>query len=60
MSTRSMILITGKDEYHTQTYSLCIAMLPPTNKSSGEWARTTDPMINSHLLYQLSYTGIKN
>jgi hypothetical protein len=24
---------------------------------SPTWARTTDPMINSHLLYQLSYRG---
>ncbi len=24
---------------------------------SPAWARTTDPMINSHLLYQLSYRG---
>ena len=25
---------------------------------SGGWARTSDPMINSHLLYQLSYAEI--
>ena len=25
---------------------------------SGDWARTSDPTINSRLLYQLSYTGI--
>ena len=25
---------------------------------SPSWARTSDPMINSHLLYQLSYRGI--
>ncbi len=24
---------------------------------SSSWARTSDPMINSHLLYQLSYRG---
>ena len=24
---------------------------------SPTWARTRDPMINSHLLYQLSYRG---
>ncbi len=26
---------------------------------SPTWTRTTDPMINSHLLYQLSYRGIE-
>ncbi len=26
---------------------------------SPNWTRTSDPMINSHLLYQLSYRGIK-
>jgi hypothetical protein len=25
---------------------------------SGGWARTSDPMINSHLLYQLSYAEL--
>jgi hypothetical protein len=25
---------------------------------STTWTRTRDPMINSHLLYQLSYCGI--
>ena len=24
------------------------------------WARTRDPMINSHLLYQLSYRGLRS
>ena len=26
---------------------------------STTWTRTRDPMINSHLLYQLSYRGIR-
>lgn len=26
---------------------------------SPAWARTTDKVINSHLLYQLSYRGLK-
>ena len=26
---------------------------------SPSWTRTSDPMINSHLLYQLSYRGSK-
>ena len=25
---------------------------------SGSWTRTNDPVVNSHLLYQLSYAGI--
>ena len=29
------------------------------NIGSTAWARTRDQMINSHLLYQLSYCGIK-
>lgn len=29
-------------------------------KSSGSWTRTNDPVINSHLLYQLSYAGTIN
>ncbi len=26
---------------------------------STTWTRTRDPMINSHLLYQLSYRGMR-
>ena len=33
---------------------LCV---PSRLSGSPNWTRTSDPMINSHLLYQLSYRG---
>ena len=42
------ILLPKQARYQTALYS----------DGSSNWTRTSDPMINSHLLYQLSYRGI--
>ena len=35
----------------------CVAAQPRCKGGSRTWTRTRDPLINSQLLYQLSYSG---
>ncbi len=48
-------LITPEKSEAKKSLHLCRLSL----SGSTTWTRTRDPMINSHLLYQLSYRGMR-
>ena len=48
-------LITPEKSKAKKSLHLCRLSL----SGSTTWTRTRDPMINSHLLYQLSYRGMR-
>ncbi len=48
-------LITSEKSKAKKSLHLCRLSL----SGSTTWTRTRDPMINSHLLYQLSYRGMR-
>ena len=48
-------LITPEKSKAKKSLHRCMLFL----SGSTTWTRTRDPMINSHLLYQLSYRGMR-
>ena len=51
-------LITSEKSKAKKSLHLCRLLSIPLSGSTT-WTRTRDPMINSHLLYQLSYRGMR-
>ena len=51
-------LITLEKSKAKKSLHLC-RLLFMSLSGSTTWTRTRDPMINSHLLYQLSYRGMR-
>ena len=51
-------LITPEKSEAKKSLHLC-RLLFVLLSGSTTWTRTRDPMINSHLLYQLSYRGMR-
>ena len=57
--TISLIGLTDENRTHNhQNHNLELYQLSYCQHGSPSRTRTSDPMINSHLLYQLSYWGI--